>query len=508
MKPFVCILIPLFFAFHSTGQNYQLWNSSTVKIFEGQIGFRGAKIDSVFTLGTDSVFYPTRTVQAEDPYTTQSFICYEVGRNGWVGEKIRMNPQTGLHRIYTAQGDSIEIHVQAEPGDTWVAQDLGSGAYFQGEVLSVNWEETSLGIPDSVKRIKFRMINSEGESSEIDYMNDTLMLSKEYGLLNTWRFSFLTGWYEPYITNIDDASGGFYHLVGFENDTLRAGIANLTREDIYDFDPGDVLHLLEEFDGGGIARVREILDRDDSGPTPVFETLVLDINFNGNFDDNPEITAVFHDTLSTGDGLFGAWLFQGEANVSKLPWEPVPDNIYLGNYTKLTMTLDENGRRRKHNYQELYSLIYDEWDECWYISGIGTLCPPNNVFHNFIEGLGGPYQECSNYSHNLVYYVKGEEEWGTPMDFSTILASEDRHSANGIRLYPNPAGEVLYIEVSEAMETMVISDLSGKVVRRFANFSPKTLRSIDLSGLAPGIYVCIFTDRRGARSAMRLSVDK
>jgi len=471
-------------------QDYQLWNSSVEKIFEGTIGFRGARIDSVKASGVDSIFYPTRTVQAEDPFTGQSFICYSVGKHGWVGDSIRMNSDNGYHWIYEASGDSIEIRTKANPGEVWVAKDLSSGSYYSGEVLSVNWENTALGVQDSVKSIKFWFVDSEGESSEIDFMQDTLKISRRYGLLNTWRFSFLSNWHEPYITPVIDFAGDFYNLVGFENDTLAVGITNLTEDEIYDFQAGDVFHILDEYQGGGYVIVREILDRDDSGTEVSYEAIVTDIAYTGELNDSPEILSVYQDTVNTGPYLFGAWLYAGEAELSTLPWEPTPDNFYWGNITKLSMSLDQNGLRRKHNQQELFSMVYEDLDDCWYIFGASQFCPPNQVFHNYIEGCGGPYYDCENFSLTLEYSVKNGEESGNPIDLSLILSNQSYNAPVGVSLFPNPSHDVFTIEAQDLLQKIVITDLSGKMVRTFEAPTATQSLVIDLDGVGAGIYLC------------------
>ena len=88
----------------------------------------------------------------------------------------------------------------------------------------------------------------------------------------------------------------------------------------------------------------------------------------------------------------------------------------------------------------------------------------------------------------LVYYKKGEEEWGTPLPVSV-----ESFNANAIdiNIYPNPSKDYINIKSTDLNNcTLTITSLSGKkliTTELIAN-----LTSVDISSLTSGIYlICI-----------------
>ncbi|MEY3053088.1 MAG: hypothetical protein RLY31_2873, partial [Bacteroidota bacterium] len=59
----------------------------------------------------------------------------------------------------------------------------------------------------------------------------------------------------------------------------------------------------------------------------------------------------------------------------------------------------------------------------------------------------------------------------------------------GVLLFPNPAASVCHIRSESAVRSGFITDLAGKVVRRFATVAPTEQFSLDVSMLLPGTYV-------------------
>lgn len=64
-------------------------------------------------------------------------------------------------------------------------------------------------------------------------------------------------------------------------------------------------------------------------------------------------------------------------------------------------------------------------------------------------------------------------------------------AASNIRLYPNPATDVFHVQAEGEVSEMVLSDLSGKQLRRI-NTQQQWLVSIDVSDLARGVYLVTY----------------
>ncbi len=75
---------------------------------------------------------------------------------------------------------------------------------------------------------------------------------------------------------------------------------------------------------------------------------------------------------------------------------------------------------------------------------------------------------------------------------SSIIISVPHLQANSFKIYPNPAGDEIYLQADEKITGAEIFTLNGQSVSA-------TLRgnAIDISKLEPGIYFCKVTTRLG-----------
>ncbi|MEE4255394.1 MAG: hypothetical protein V2I47_00005, partial [Bacteroidales bacterium] len=67
----------------------------------------------------------------------------------------------------------------------------------------------------------------------------------------------------------------------------------------------------------------------------------------------------------------------------------------------------------------------------------------------------------NNHSIRLLYFKKGEEEWGTPNPVVGIPILKQQR--NDIQIYPNPARDNLQISSSENIEGLMICDQYGRL---------------------------------------------
>ncbi len=113
-------------------------------------------------------------------------------------------------------------------------------------------------------------------------------------------------------------------------------------------------------------------------------------------------------------------------------------------------------------------------------------------------------------SLTLIWTVSADNgnqvEWA--QDTYTITFERDiidgiKEASNVARIYPNPANQVLTVEMHEAANRIELTDLSGKVVRSLDK--PAATESIDLSGLSNGVYF-IRISLNGKQYAQRLVI--
>jgi hypothetical protein len=136
---------------------------------------------------------------------------------------------------------------------------------------------------------------------------------------------------------------------------------------------------------------------------------------------------------------------------------------------------------------------------------------PNNCFpfvfdlgstSTYIEGLGGPYYKDNMFAsreRNLIYYKKGNEEWGTPFTF-TVSTSEQINSKS-ISIFPNPvaAGSQIFLQDLGGKEMLEIRlvDLHGKQVQSWQLKNTTNQESLQLQKtIPPGLYALWIKDNK------------
>ncbi|MCJ7934495.1 MAG: T9SS type A sorting domain-containing protein [Chryseobacterium sp.] len=78
----------------------------------------------------------------------------------------------------------------------------------------------------------------------------------------------------------------------------------------------------------------------------------------------------------------------------------------------------------------------------------------------------------------------------------TLAVSENQLSGNGVKLYPNPASDYLYLKTDRKIANVKIHDASGKLVKS----QDKPDRKIDVSQLASGTYMMVVKGADGTSS--------
>ncbi|MFK5855093.1 MAG: T9SS type A sorting domain-containing protein [Bacteroidota bacterium] len=116
---------------------------------------------------------------------------------------------------------------------------------------------------------------------------------------------------------------------------------------------------------------------------------------------------------------------------------------------------------------------------------------------DFVNGCGMVLGISQNWieeiyrTEEMVYYKKGEEEWGTP---SLVNVEDLDANTFDVNIYPNPLKDILSIKSNDfENSTVTITSLSGNRIKRIELFSSYT--SIDVSDLNSGIYLICVTKK-------------
>lgn len=465
-------------------QTYQTVYSNRIASFQGYT----LRIDSVVS-GEDSIFFPMNYIQQVEPG------CYTPFGNSWIGEKIIIHPD-GMNLFLTKNNDTVKIKTYAEFNESWLAYSDNSIQI----IATVSKIDTLsfLGINDSVKWINFQVFDKDMIPVNHIVNEKTVLLSKQYGLVHTFSFNYF-----PYFNNDDLNFFAFIYFVDLSLtglDPPGIGYTNLTWLEVYDFLPGDELHILNESSSWGFTESSKTTDKtiyryltrtdEAQGVNYTIER----INSRITETESNTSSAYIHDTIST--------TYEEDATFSKLPGEPIIDENYAWTYS-LGYELDIT-KTEPSPYE--YIGIYDE--PCWWEGCCWDGCFPA---YTFIKGLGGPYYQCESgfmgfYSEDrkLVYYKKGQKIWGNPL---IITSTVEPVMLERISLFPNPANR--HISVSfppgDLPGQLEIYDLTGRLLLQEEIRSE--LVEIELTGISQGIYLVQFFNTFKIRSTVLFTVE-
>ena len=229
-----------------------------------------------------------------------------------------------------------------------------------------------------------------------------------------------------------------------------------TRAEIYDYDVGDIFHFnysgnINAWHDYSTSNI-EILDKYYSQNNDILY-YVRDVKIKRRTSDNPEWTYEYYtDTLA----IYYLDSLINEGNI-----DSVSTNKEL-----------YNGR--------LINYFYENPDP-----------PTITKIKRFVVGCGNTFDfwtEWGGYSGQtteLVYYKKGDEEWGTPM---IVSVNDIKEKNNNLILFPNPAKSELNILTNDFKIIYIeIYNISGELITR-KNLGVG-LQKIDITQLKNGLYI-------------------
>jgi photosystem II stability/assembly factor-like uncharacterized protein len=132
--------------------------------------------------------------------------------------------------------------------------------------------------------------------------------------------------------------------------------------------------------------------------------------------------------------------------------------------------------------------------------GDGNQSTQNNPSHTYLSS--GTYNVCL-----YTYSLCSIDTFCQTINV-TLTSSEELADKNDIVLWPNPANDVLYFSSGDnSLKSIKITDARGATVLSFNNLSTKA-SSVDISGLADGIYFILVYNEEGFASSRKIIVNK
>lgn len=455
----------------SYAQNYQLIqpaneqhflfiNTSTSLLYQREI--RSIRIDSITTQGAENYYYNHKIL--EDNYTGSCLADHN--DSSWVGHQI-IEASNGDYIFFNKELDSILIQTLSPLNSTWVLYEFGNGNYVEATISAFDTANI-LNAIDSIKVITLQVKDASNNLVTHPVNGQTMEFSKENGWIQFLNFHEFPNSTIPYT------------LVG-SSAQPNVGIQNPTKADFFNFNVGDEIHTAGEYrmqyqpwQYGRHKEIRTVLTKNISANqdtiTYTYQDCLASINI--------DAMVGTHDTIYRTDTITQQVVVSEITNVDQLTHELGSDSM---GYSLTSIRDFASPRRQK---QSLGVYYYDTINNCWslYLDHWPRI---------WIEGLGGPFLSNMYRSDFPVYYKKGNEVWGTPVNCSTFLdVSTISNSSSSIKVFPNPSTNItnIQIEAFKAADnwSFQLLDVTGKIIRS-SNISRATF-ILERDNLPSGVY--------------------
>ena len=469
MNRILIFLCGFFLSNQGSAQPYALIDTARITHFANPYDVQSIRIDSIFPGATESVLVNYKVV---DYMNTQGSMCVSTIGDSWLGKRVVVR-NNGDYLFINASDDSMLVRSLAVLNDSWILAD-SAGCSLEARIVSI--QQTSvLGNVDSVKTAILQMRDSTGATMNSSYNGLTLSWSKQHGMVTSLDFLHFPLY--PYT----------YSLAGFNNP--QTGKRDIDAREIFDFAVGDTFQY----------RIYT-----PSGPGWDFEWQELSILSKSIYADSVLYTAsqlwhreaVWGGSFTTWDTVVMLFKWQELEGFGKLTYEFSSNDSamlelhglhvfpYHGYFERLDSTLF-NG----HSGKSLRSYFwYDATNHC-----LTTMFRPASwcIYqdYNYAEGLGlvEIYESMSCYSKEMVYYSKGNETWGTPLNWGVILGTQQPVQKK-LSVFPNPFDTRLHVDAgNEEILSMELFDAAGRSVANTEQASSQAV--LEVNGLSPGFYL-------------------
>jgi hypothetical protein len=466
---------------NASGQDYKAIRAGGESLFIDQVynNQLAIRIDSTSLLNDELQYFNFKQIR---PVLESD--CFTPFGTSWLGDPVtELSDGTFLFRnVDSNTGElkgTITIRSKASLFEKWnLYLYPQSSDRVEAEITSIQ-VMSFLGLSDTVKVISLTRKDAQGMVVQDPVNDKEIHLSKNYGLIQLPKFDEFPAYPE------------MYTLCGKTNPV--AGNVNPGIRDVYDFNPGDEIHthyLDSPFwglEGTSEYRIKRYLQKTIS-PDNLWVAYATENCFV-----KIQLTGFQQYSYTSGHYTAEDTVFFNSTLGMELSREPMETIINDWMYTSLGS--NQFARSSKLiNYANPYHAP-GAGSECWGMIAVDGICDPY-----YISGLGGPYYNCpsliweNTLINEIVYYKKGTETWGIPLDCDSLLnvGVAELVKSPSVQLFPNPSGGLLTCVLPA--ETRIpllldIYDISGRNVLEFILSELTT--QLDISILTPGAYLYV-----------------
>lgn len=446
------------FALWANAQNYELFpDPSDTLSFQGEskvVSF--ISFDSVISNGSTKTYWPHQATDLSSSRSNNSVCVGHIEDTAWFGYQIVDHGDSS----YTFKHFDFEFTIDLN-SRSLIPDSIGWVKFYKTvHTLYANFNtHTTQTIFDNSRDAVLTFDISFG-----NFTTQMLEVSKSNGLVT---FPFI----------VDNYAYAPWGMIG---NTLKR-ITNypfIKRADIFSFQVGDVFHYYENFGNVGPNSPWQSGPINDSVFGKTFinaDSVVYEIrretgvpHFNTQTQQAEMLVIV--DTLVRGYGRLN------EPMSKKLTFQSDTVSGYKTSFW-LKDTLGQNGVTFIEN-------VTNRTGNC-----LNFLATTIRTYSTFVTGVGlvsaTEVDSIDITKMNLVYYKKANgQTWGTPYH----LGSKKLALQKPLKIYPNPASDVLNIELPEGLQQMkiVVIDQLGRVL--LSEVITSENQYITVEHLAPGTY--------------------
>ncbi len=496
-------LILVVFPFLSFSQNYQTIQpdvdvyfkpSSAIKITLNLFASESIALRSLHMLPVDTSingnFYSNFNEIHDEEYSTLHWFesCLSPDMQSWIGGNVLIRDD-GVNVFLNRDHDSVYIDTQAELNESFVFYTYPDNSYFLATV-SAHEALSFLGISDPVKTFTLQLYNAYNEPVNSPVNGMQLMVSENFGFYKTINFRDFPGFANETFALME------HTLYGHEN--IDVGYHKMTMRDVFDFEVGDLYHYETDYNSDDklywyIKSIKEILNKEWITVSQVKYTIRNEV---WGYEGPIPFYELFHtiDTIQENysdiDTVISNYLpFEPYPSYIPWPWEILTYNIIqTDQYGGLPVLVTSND-----GYDQFTDTCYHRW---WFDSGsFGATKYVNGggILHHHETIEPGNYS--FSYNSYIIYYKKGEEEWGIPLE-PPIIGVEDHYGPNQlIEIFPNPADQSIRFRFPTVLENqnlrVKVSDCKGSLLMN-AEINVSN-NCVDVTRLANGLYFVSFS---------------
>lgn len=486
------IISAIIFPIAAFGQDYKPVRDGSVSFFSN---LEGLRVDSVKQTTEGTEYYFQKTWNFIDNNGSDNFILKPMGPS-WLGHKCIVS-NDGTQRFIIDNKDTCTLKPFNPIGESWTIDeytDRDKQTFTITGSVAGRFEKEFLGFRDSVIVIKLKRFDKNNVELPVPD-SSVVELSKNYGYTRIFQFYNFEKSSDRY--HIDYSQS--FPLIGITNPLT--GRVFLTPRQIYNYNIGDEFHYysesvdLQESYQWSYSTIKKVIDKYVSADT---DTIIYTFDIKRQIK-SPVWGETKFDSIYTGIET-QKYIFDKKFY---LPLEPFfyYHNFVYANYAAVTdyfyrVSLREDGRiesSAEENGEFFEPSIDNTWKLRFMDNGSTQICA---------EGLGVTYTGSEDMFEwgfiKLVYYKKGTEVWGTPLDFTSV---ED-NPADELDVFPNPvrSGENMVVSnLGEGSHSIEIFNALGTKVYNIEDIYYN--HSFKIENLPTGMYFIII--RTGTESIMK-----